>query len=246
MTFIPNSDFFIDVAQGKVTGHTIHRVIARNSDVDVTKEDIWFNGGTLVYLSAAEKMNIVSTSTSDTSAGTGARTVLLSGTDSSYNEITETITMNGTSNVLSVNNYLRVNLMEVVTAGSGGVTAGAITATAQTAGTVQANMPIGENRTGKSHYTIPLGKTAYLVSFLPSMAAGKTGADVALEARPLNEVFRMVTRMAVQTSGTSAIDHVTKNGTAKFVAKTDIKVVGTGQANDQDVFAEYILILIDD
>lgn len=239
-------DFLLEVAQGNVTGRRIQRIIARNPDVDtIATEDIWFNGGTLTYLTSAERMNVKSTSTSDTSAGTGARTIRVTGLDANYDEIEETVTLNGTTNVLTANSYLRVHIVDVITAGTNGAPLGEITLTAQTAATIHANLPVGENRNGKSHYTVPAGKTAYLLDFLPSMAAGKTGCDIIFQARPFGEVFKMVSRIAVQSSGTSGLNHDLTMGPPKFTEKTDIRVRASASANDQDVFSEYILLLVD-
>lgn len=245
MSYIGTKEFMIEVAKGNVAGHSIQRIIARNTDVDTSEEDIWFQGGDLSYLTTARKMNVVSASSNDSAAGTGARTIFIKGLDANYDEISETITMNGVTIVPTVNSYLRVHVCEVTTAGSGAKPAGTITLTAQTAGTVQANLPAGENRTGKSHFTIPAGKTGYLLDFLPSIAVGKVGSDVTLKARPLNEVFRMYSRLAVQSDGTSAINHQLLLGTPVFAEKTDVKVSAKGAANDQDVFCEYILLLVD-
>jgi hypothetical protein len=244
MSYISNREFLIEVAKGNIANHSFQRIIARNSDVDTAEEDIWFTGGELTYLTSAERMNIVSSSANDTSAGTGARTVLITGLDNDYNEISETVTMTGTSNVLTTNSYLRIHICQVATAGTGGKTAGNITATAQTAGTVHVTIPAGENRSGKSQFTIPAGKTGYLIDFMPSLASGKTGCDVTFKARPIGEVFRMVSRIGLNTSGASAVNHIITMGPPQFLEKTDLKVSAQGSANDQDVFCEYILLLI--
>lgn len=239
-------DFLIETARNNIKGAKIERILARNTDVDLVEEDLWFAGGVESYLTSAETMSVVSSSANDTSAGTGARTVKLYGLDGSYNEFTETLVLNGTTTVITSNNFLRINKVDVVTAGSSGTSAGAISFTASTSLSTHANIPAGENRTGKSQFTIPAGKTGYLLDFLPSLAAGKTGCDVVFKARPLNEVFRMVSRLAVQSTGTSALNHALHYGPPKFPAKTDLKVTATGAANDQDIYCEYILLLIDD
>lgn len=228
MAYIPQGDWLINVAKGLVSGHSIVRVLARNTDIDLTEEDIWFSGGTLTYLSSAQRMNIVSTSVNDTSAGTGVRTVKISGLDNNYAQITENVTMNGTSNVLTTNSYLRVNEIESLTAG-----------------TTHATIPTGENVSAKSHYTIPAGKTGYLLDFMPSLAAAKQGADVTFRARELGSTFKMKSRMSVQSNGASVINHQLSLGPVRLPEKTDVKVVGVGSSNDQDISCEYILLLVD-
>jgi hypothetical protein len=126
-----------------------------------TVEDIWTNTGTLVYLSAAETMEIASTNANDTSAGTGAQTVSIEGVDGTGAALTEIVSLNGTTDVTTLNSFYRVNRMKVLTVGSdaSGSNIGDITATATTSATVQCHMLAGTSLSMNSHYTVPLGKT---------------------------------------------------------------------------------------
>lgn len=138
-----------------------------NSAIIDATEDVWSNGGVLSFLSSAETMNIASGDAADKgtpTAGTGARTIEIFGVDANYIPISETVTLNGTTNVLTTNAFLRVNRMRVASVGSGGVNAGAITATASTAATVQASIPADSGSTFKCQYTVPAGYTAFIRS----------------------------------------------------------------------------------
>jgi hypothetical protein len=84
-------------------------------------ETIWAEGGLYSYLTAATVLKVSSSSVNDTSAGTGARTVELSGLDADYNEISELVTLNGQTPVNTTKLFLRINRMVVRSAGSGGV-----------------------------------------------------------------------------------------------------------------------------
>lgn len=196
MTFIVGEDekgnkIAVEVNQGKqmsisaalleislehVDGYKSIVIEGNNDDIDVGTEDIWSEGGNLVYLTAAETMNIVSDDAADTSAGTGARTVKVTGLDSAYIEIEETVILNGVANVLTSNSYLRVFSIEVLTAGSGEENAGIIKATASTAGTVQCNVPIGESVSKNSQFTVPAGKKIIIIS--AEINATKTAAGL--------------------------------------------------------------------
>ena len=81
-------DFLIEVGKGNVPGHTVSAVIGRNTAVSSTlTEDVWGGGGNMVLPTAAESWEIVSTgagAANDTSAGTGARTVLITTLDDNY------------------------------------------------------------------------------------------------------------------------------------------------------------------
>jgi len=99
-----------------------------NGGITTTFEAAWPESA--VYtptLAALSSPYCASSSANDAAAGTGARTVLLTGINTSFAEFTETVTMNGqTSVVLATANILLINSMEVITAGSGGLNAGII------------------------------------------------------------------------------------------------------------------------
>jgi hypothetical protein len=88
--------------------------------------DIGTENHDLTFLLAADPVQISSSSANDTAAGTGARTVKVDGLDQEYNPISEVVTMNGQTAVALVQDFRRINSLEVVTAGSGNVNAGAI------------------------------------------------------------------------------------------------------------------------
>jgi len=132
---LPIRDFFLEVAKGNVTGHFIVNKFGRNSDIDTAAEEtIWANGGMYTFPTAAQTLDVVSSDANDTSAGTGARTVEIQGLDGSYDAVTETVTMTGTTPATTTATFLRVNRAMVKTAGSGGVNAGAITIDQTTSG----------------------------------------------------------------------------------------------------------------
>lgn len=158
--------FLLEVAKGNIPGHSLKILRGNNIDLDDgVAEDLWEQGGTIAYLSSAETMNMVSSSTDDDVAGTGALTLLLEGTDSAGAYQSEIIILTGQVNKLSASAYLRINSMTILTAGSGGVNAGAITATASSAASVQDKMAAGEGASQSSHYMIPTGRRAFLYQF---------------------------------------------------------------------------------
>lgn len=127
-----------------------------------TAEDVWSSGGIkeLPY-TAGQTMSVVSTSAADTSAGTGAQFVQISGLDTDYNLLSEVIVMNGTTPVVSSSSFITINRMRVVTSGSGQTNAGTITATGSTTSNVNATIEIGESITEQSHFTVPAGYTLF-------------------------------------------------------------------------------------
>jgi hypothetical protein len=158
--------FELQVSRGQIQGHSVITVAGYNSDVDTSWEMIT-PVGDLSYAAAALQMTVSSSSASDTSAGTGARTVLITGLDADYAVISENVTMNGQTAVTTTKSFLRVNSMFVTTAGSGLANAGIIyigtgTVTSGVPATIYNLISIGFNNTTSSQYTVPAGYTGYL------------------------------------------------------------------------------------
>jgi len=123
-----------------------------NADVDIAAaEDLWSQGGTYAFPAAAAATTVVSDSANDTSAGTGARTVRVHGLDANLQEIKEDATMNGTTPVALTSQFYRVNLVEVLTAGSGLANAGIIGV--KHSSTFINAIPAGANRSRAAIFT---------------------------------------------------------------------------------------------
>ena len=170
----------------------------QNQSVGNSDETIWEEGGLYVYPPSATTMTVSSSDANDTSAGTGARTIQISGLDGSYNEVSETIIMNGQTAVTTSNTYLRVNRALVLTAGSGGANAGIIYVGT---GTVTAGVPVnkyttingdGLNQSLQAFWTVPAGYTAYI--YQTNISTGNSSSTPAvlktiLVIRPFGGVF---------------------------------------------------------
>ena len=249
------TDFFLEVSKGTVAGHSAVQKFGRNNDIDTSaSEDIWAGGGTRAYLSSAETMDVASTSANDDGApaGTGARTIEIQGLNSSYAEISETVTLNGTSAVTTTNSFLRVHRAYVRTAGTVETNDGDITVdpTTSGSGSRQAFVAAGDGQTLISHYTVPAGKTAYMVGGQLSISPsdGSTGvkqAKVRLFIRPENGAWRLQAEFGARSDGTSIAPDIVFTAPISFPAKTDIKWVGTAENNNTSVYVQYNLILVD-
>ena len=176
LTFSPNPA--LEIARGNVAGITIEHKFGRNPDIDTgtDPEDIWDAGGIWVAPTTARTHQITSSDVNDTSAGAGARTIRIFGLDSSFALQQEDLTLNGTSNVGTASTYAMIYRKLILTAGATGSNEGIITATADTDGTVTAQINIGNNQKGMAIYQIPAAKTVYLLNFCGSLAeSGGTG-----------------------------------------------------------------------
>lgn len=184
-------DFRLQVARGQIQGHTAINVFGYNPDVDTSEESVWPDGGTVPHPTVASALTIVSTSTDDDSAGTGARTVYIEGLNGGYNVISETIIMDGTTPVVTTGTYLYVNQFYVATVGTGGANAGEITAKVST--TLYDIIAVGYNNRTTGHYCVPAGYTGYMTSgvITTGQATGSTSVTAFLKQHGPDGVVRV-------------------------------------------------------
>ena len=126
MAFLNPAEFALEVSKGNITGHTRLSLIARNAAVTMTEVTTWPESTDYTFPAAASTMTVSSDSASDATAGVGARTVLISGLDSNYVAVSETINPNGTTGTTTSNSYLRINSLLIVTTGSSNFNVGTI------------------------------------------------------------------------------------------------------------------------
>lgn len=164
------------VAAGKVPKASALYLGGFNSGVTTTFETIWGNSSAYVFLAVAMSApTIVSASANDAAAGTGARTVRITGVNASFALVTEDIALNGTTPVNLVGTYMSINSIIVLTAGSGGVTAGNLTLAA--GGTTHGLVLAGRNESTSFIYTVPAGYKLLMEDFTYSAEAASTGGS---------------------------------------------------------------------
>lgn len=162
---------------GRTTGHT--RVAAYGfNGAPTAGADVWVGQGAYPFQSSAQALEIVSSSANDAAAGTGARTVAVQGLDANFNQIQETVTLNGTSAVALANSYLRVNNVQVASAGSGNVNAGTVTLRLAGAGASQAVMSAGVGYAKQAIYTVPTGFTLLVTDLFFAVGGVATTVNV--------------------------------------------------------------------
>ena len=162
---------------GRASGHT--RVAAYGfNGAPAAGADVWVGQGAYPFQTTAQALEIISSSANDTAAGTGARTVMVQGLDANFNPIQETVTLNGTSAVALVNSYLRVNNVQVATAGSGNTNAGTLTLRLAGAGASQAVMTAGIGYAKQAIYTVPAGFTLIVTDLFFAVGGVATTVNV--------------------------------------------------------------------
>jgi hypothetical protein len=242
-----NELFELQVARGQIQGHRNVTVFGFNPDVDTAQVSVWPLPSLITFPAAALQMTVSSTSADDTAAGTGARTVVVQGLDANYNEVTETVTMNGQTAVTMSASLLRVNYAYVATAGSGNSAAGDIyigtgTVTAGVPATTYDIIKFDYNNTTTGSYTVPASYTAYVSQGL--FSAGQTGGSNQVQGR-------LLTRGTNNIRMTAAITSL-NNGVADYVfeyplavpEKTTIEATAIGSSTNNAVSSMFILLLV--
>jgi hypothetical protein len=190
----------LQVSKGQVAGASSVYKFGYNPDINGTEETVWSQGGDVVWPAAAFTAFISSSSTADTSAGTGAQTVTVEGLDENYAVQSVTVSMNGQTQVQigDASGWIRINRAFVATAGSGGTAAGTvyIAATGVSSGvptgTIYASITDG-NQTQMAVYTVPASHTLYLddLIFTAAISQANNYATVKLNTRDFgSNVFR--------------------------------------------------------
>jgi len=239
VSYLAKGNLFLDVQQDLVPDHAAVLKFGSNQDIDQTQQDIWTPGGTLSYRTSAATATVVSDEANDDDGDTGARTIRIEGLDSSYDVITEDITMNGTTGVTTANSYLRIYRMHVLTAGSSGVNEGIITATSTT---VQAEIPANHGQTLMAIYTVPAGYSAYLFQYYFSIQKNKQiSADFRLFVRPFGGAWNLKSVIGGASVGSSYGVRVFTMP-LKITEKSDIKMTAAGSGNSGQVCGGFDLI----
>jgi hypothetical protein len=149
--------FDLQVARNQIAGHTTLSIFGYQSSVTTTSIPIWENTTTYTYPTSASTMTVVSTSASD---DTNAK-ILISGLDANFNPISETIALNGTTGVTTVNSYLRINSLLMTSPGTGQNTNIGTITVKQSSNTI-AQINVGISKSQSTIYTVPAGYTFYL------------------------------------------------------------------------------------
>ena len=149
--------FDLQVSRNQIMGHQTLSLFGYQTSVTTTAIPIWENATVYTYPTSATTMTVVSTSASD---DTNTK-ILISGLDANFAPISETIALNGTAGVTTVNSYLRINSLVVTSPGTNQNTnVGVITVKQSSNIVAQINVGIGKSQS--TIYTVPAGYSFYL------------------------------------------------------------------------------------
>ena len=185
--------FELQVARGQIPGHSTLFKYGYNPNIVNVNETIWDVGGIYAYPSSAVKM----TATSTDGANDEDVQVVISGLDADYNELTETVTLNGSGTAETDGFFIRV-FRAFITGSQTPLGTINITNT----GTTYARITLGENQTLMAVYTVPAGKSLYINNGTATHGTDTSGAfmTVRFVIRPPGEVFRTAVKIDVTGS----------------------------------------------
>ena len=240
------TDIILETALGNIPNSELVRVFGHNTDIDAgNTEDVWDAGGSYEgFLDIASTVSIVSTSTNDTEVGSGARTATIQGLNSDYEEITEIVTLNGTTPVITSLNYLRVFKIVVSTAGVSQANLGNITATV--GGSLVGFINAGYNTTHQSFYTVPANKTAILFHFFSMIsptptAFGEKYGQLIFQLREFGGIF--LTRSVILINSNNSPTELSVTST--FNEKSDLRWQFASDTSNTFVGVSYRMYLVD-
>ena len=251
MTYIPNSDFGLQVQRGLVSGITFTNKFGRNANT-VTGDAIWAASTAYTEPATAELCNVVSSSVQDDfGGGTGAGKITIVGINENYDIVTEIVELNGTANVLTANKYWNIHRAYVSTKAPSGTDAGAagnITITSTAAGTpAMSYLALGYNQTQSTIYMVPRNYTAYIN--LPNVSGQNTTAnslcDIGCFKKDFGGVFRVQMDFHL-TGGTTAYMPKMFGAPIKFEEKSTIlfKCIANSGGGTWDVAVDYDIWLV--
>lgn len=241
------------IAAGLFPSISVISKFGANADVDIGTEDIWTHGGLFNYLTVPSILNVTSLSPLDTLLGVGMRTMVVEGLDENWDEVTETIEMNGTAIVLTATTYIRVNRMYCVESGTSDTNVGEVHIFA---GTATAGLPDDEllvynqispllGQTLTAAYAIPAGRSAYLMSGFATTDDVAKPITITMYNRVNADLETASWRVAINFKTTRVFEKE-YDIPIKLPPKTDLRVQVAATANNTYVSAGFDLVLVDE
>jgi hypothetical protein len=215
-----NIPYYLAVAQGLIPNTSQVNIFAFSDSVKTTFYTLWELTGTTQYAfpASAVTMTLASTSALDNTRAT----ILINGLDSSWNQISETIALNGTSNVTTVNSYLRINSMIMTSTGTGQTT-NVGTITAKNSGITYSVISIGIGRSQAAVYSVPNGYTMYLTSINVFNGDAPAGNAINYQVKTTNNAQTNPVTLTVLQTAWDQRYQVIRNNPFPYTQKIDIQ-----------------------
>ena len=225
-----------EVSLGLREGKFTVNKFGKNTDLDTGTELIAPYGGSLVVLSAAEQLSIVSTSADDAPGGTGTSQIIIEAVNGDWDLDGEIVTLNGTTPVLTTKSYLGVNRIRAIASGTNLSNVGTITATNNITGNIAAQVDPNDGGSLQCLYYIPRNYD-YVVKWIffnCRKLAGGTAPRVLFDLNEYNSTFntirrRFPIRLEADVTNEDEVDLITPE---RFSEKTIIFATATTNVND--------------
>lgn len=252
-TRLPTEAFLIEVQKGNVPGHSLVHKFGRNDGVpNATWEFVTLLGHTVWPLSAATTVRIKAGGDgADTAAGAGATEVTVQGIDDNFNEVTEVIATAGASaSSATSTSFWRVHRAWVSGVGTyGAANTAAVIIENSAGGTDLIEIEVEEGQTQFAGWTVPIGKTAYLLSAFVTVD-GVKAADVKYQTRGSIDVtvapMKSVRLKKFWDGVLGELFFSPKSPSDEIVAKSDIWFEARGSGGTTEVSVDFELLVVDD
>lgn len=195
-----------------------------------SEEVVWDGPAAEPFLPlSAGQLNVVSSDAADVNIP-----LMIVGLDADYNVLVEEVIINGTTPVLTVNSFLRVN--KAYNNGSANFLGNI---SISSGGQVVAYVRGGYGQTLSSQYTVPAGYTFYLYNLVKTAGKG-SDAEISFRVRELGKVWKV-----------QHIVHLSENPLEhgylfpiRYTEKSDIRIQGFSRSVATDVTASYEFLLV--
>lgn len=253
MSYLGDKDFLIEVQKGTVAGHSMVHKFGRNTAVpNAAWQFVNLLGFTAWPLSAATTVRVkAGGNAADTAAGNGAREITVQGIDDSFNEVAEAIATAGApaSSATSAS-FWRVHRAWVSACGTyGAANTAAVTIENSGGGTDLIQIAIEEGQSQFAGWTVPIGKTAFLLGVHLNVDAGKAAnvrmfsrSDIDDTSAPMKS--KRLRRFWDGVLG--IVDYVPRGPEISFAAKSDIWLEAYGGGAQTEVSGFFELLVVDD
>lgn len=246
-------NFLIEVQKGNIPGHSIVQKFGRNDSVPNASwafvNELGFTGWPL---SAATTVRIkAGGNAADTAAGLGAQEVTVQGIDDSFNEVTEAIATAGAAASSATSTlFWRVHRAWVSVAGTyGSANTGIVLIENSGGGTDLIRIEAGDGQTQFGGWTVPIGKTAYLLSMHFSVDALKAASIRVFTRDNIDDTTTPFSpkRLKLFFDGVIGQFNYTTNAPGLVInEKADIWVEAFGGGAITEVSTNFELLIVDD
>lgn len=217
--------FELQVARGQISYHSVVNIFGTATAIGTSYRTPWelANTTALPLIGTAAQLDVASSNAADTT-----QVVQLQGLDANYNQITENVSLNGTTVVTTTQSFKAVNDFITISGNCAG------NVTAKIGATVYAQITAGTGRNQAAVYTVPAGFAFYLAR-IDAFSATATGASKFITFNNKNtfsdgRVFNVATTTFAQRMDIMRVlpFKVSEKVTIEFQAKTNSTTAEVG------------------